>query len=287
MKTTFTLVLLSMSLFSMTFISKKEKLPKFIKNNYIFVPSGNAVIDKDTVSVNAFYLFRYEMSNANYQEFLNDLSKNGKDALAQNHAVRSENWNNFMDVSSAKFTELYFTHPAFRDYPVVNVTHKAALAYCAWLEEIIAPYFLAIGKKIKVRLPHRAEIVRAGVMDNQSCLYPWGTKYMQNTKGDYLCNFRAIPNSALSRDENGQIVKKGFVYDIHEAADLTAPVNSYWPSALGFYNLSGNVAEMIMEPGLAVGGSFTDLGYDVRLQSMQRYEDASCNVGFRVALSVE
>jgi formylglycine-generating enzyme required for sulfatase activity len=243
-------------------------------------------MDKDTVSVQAFYMFSHEMTNFHWREYQFDLEKSGKTTELEISRVRGENWT-LNGNSSKPMAEHYHTHPAYRDYPVVNITHEAAQLYCAWLTDKLNTLPKPLGVKVLVRLPFHSELIRAGVGDQLGAWYPWKHEYMQNTKGDYLCNFRAIPNSALSRDENGQIVKKGFVYDIHEAADLTAPVNSYWPSALGFYNLSGNVAEMIMEPGLAVGGSFTDLGYDVRLQSMQRYEDASCNVGFRVALSVE
>ena len=68
--------------------------------------------------------------------------------------------------------------------------------------------------------------------------------------------------------------------------DITAPVNSYWPNEFGIYNMSGNVAEMLFEKGFAIGGSYKDSGYDVRVESIQSYQGAAPFIGFRPIMTV-
>lgn len=46
--------------------------------------------------------------------------------------------------------------------------------------------------------------------------------------------------------------------------------------------MSGNVAEMVEEKGIALGGSYADPSYDVRIQSEQQYTAPSQKIGFRV-----
>jgi hypothetical protein len=50
--------------------------------------------------------------------------------------------------------------------------------------------------------------------------------------------------------------------------------------------MSGNVAEMLNEKGIAKGGSYNSPGYDVRIESKMNYNDASPEVGFRVFMEV-
>ena len=45
--------------------------------------------------------------------------------------------------------------------------------------------------------------------------------------------------------------------------------------------MCGNVAEMISEKGIALGGSWKDTGYDVRIESTANYTEPSPTVGFR------
>ncbi|MEI8201577.1 MAG: hypothetical protein WCH34_01100 [Bacteroidota bacterium] len=52
-------------------------------------------------------------------------------------------------------------------------------------------------------------------------------------------------------------------------------------STSGIYNMCGNVAEMVAEKGIAVGGSWKDTGYDVRIESTINYSEPSPSIGFR------
>lgn len=280
------LALLSITFALFIFASfAQPKFPKGLSKFYKFIPAGLVVMDKDTVSVQAFYMFSHEMTNFHWMEFRNDLEKSGRTADLEITRVRGENWNSNGN-SNASMAEHYHTHPAYREYPVVNITHEAATLYCAWLTEKLNALPKPLGVKVNVRLPLHAELIRAGVGDKLGEWYPWGDEYLHNTKGEYLANFSLILNSQITREENGEwkILPRARG-DRTMNADYFAPSISYWPSEFGMYNLSGNAAEMINKPGIAVGGSFLDFGHDVRLQSTKNYKESAIDVGFRVVVT--
>lgn len=263
----------------------QPKFPKPLNKFYKFVPAGLVVMDKDTVSVQSFYMFSHETTNLNWMEFRKDLEKSGRTSDLEITRVRGENWNS-NGSSNTKMAELYHTHPAYREFPVVNITHEAATLYCAWLTEKLNTLPKPLGVKVKVRLPMHAELIRAGAGDKLGAWYPWGDEYLQNTKGEFLANFSQIMNSQITRGENGEWKILPLTHgDKTMNVDYFAPSISYWPSQYGIYNLSGNAAEMINTPGVAVGGSFLDFGYDIRLQSTKKYEGSALDVGFRVVVT--
>ena len=57
---------------------------------------------------------------------------------------------------------------------------------------------------------------------------------------------------------------------------------SLYPNPYGLYNMSGNMAEMVYERGVAYGGSYRDPGYDIRIDSEKPYDAPSPLIGFRV-----
>ncbi|MCC5924113.1 MAG: SUMF1/EgtB/PvdO family nonheme iron enzyme [Crocinitomicaceae bacterium] len=259
-------------------------LPKALKKSYLYVPSGNVILEEDTISVQSFYMYNQEVTNANYQEFLNWVDKNGTEEMKQITAIHNENWaSELSQFQSDAFAEKYHSHSAYLNYPVVNVSKDAALLYCQWLEDFFAREY---DLNVKVRLPLHAEFIRAGQGDHLEANYSWNGPYLRNSKGDFLANFTRIPQSTISRNENGELEIQKWSGTIAKSSDLVAPSISYFPSEYGFYNLNGNVAEMIAETGIAVGGSWMDYGYDIRLQSRKKYETSSCLVGFRPVFTV-
>lgn len=69
---------------------------------------------------------------------------------------------------------------------------------------------------------------------------------------------------------------------IPDRAYFTSPVNSFFPSTAGVYNLCGNVAEMLEEKGVAAGGSFISEPYQITLNSFSTYNHPGADLGFRV-----
>lgn len=271
-----------------TFTDKKlqKSAINTLNENYAFIPSGNVVLNNDTISVQSFLMFKTEVSNLQYNEFLVDLVKNGeleKYAIAK---VDSTRWSS-QNGMNKDYQDFYHSHPAYKDYPVVNVSKKAVELYCEWVSDKLNSY-LGTEKKLKFRLPTHAEWVKAAHGDLELNTYPWGEPYLRNSNGTVLCNFLALDATSIGRDSLGKYKVYPVYYSstAHGNSDVTAPVKSYWPNGFGLYNISGNVAEMIADKEIVAGGSWQDPGYDVRILSHKPYVGASKNVGFRFVATV-
>jgi formylglycine-generating enzyme required for sulfatase activity len=255
---------------------KPPKLHKSLKKKYSFVPSGFVKVDKDTFFLQAFYMQNHEVSNEEYNLYLQSLQKeNATDALEMSR-IKNENWEN--QENAKAYAEHYHVHPAYAKYPVVNVSYQGALGYCDYMTKKLNELFRKTGIQLKARLPFDIEITRAGIGDNHGRVYPWEDGGVLNKKGEPLCNHKVNSNKMTVHSKKGGAGPLASV-------DCLAPVISYLPSAFGLYNLSGNAAEMTNVPGVTVGGSFKDAGSDVKLTSKSAYTDASCHVGFRVVFT--
>lgn len=102
----------------------------------------------------------------------------------------------------------------------------------------------------KYRLPTEAEweFASFGLIGNMSPdyivkerkLYPWTGQAVRNPEekfiGEFLANFK--------RDKGDNM---GIAGKLNDAADITAPVFSYWPNDYGLYNMAGNVSEWVLD----------------------------------------
>ena len=178
----------------------------------------------------------------------------------------------------APMAEHYFDHPAYKDYPVVGITHEQAIAYCEWRTDRVREFMeivqqskpnYYIPKNFRYRLPTNEEweaMAAIGYTDQTS-------KKLQRPKYLNTCRYNfadSKSNSSVGQDE----------------AFLTAPTYSYWPNAKGIYNLFGNVSEMIDRPGIAKGGSFRDQQDAFATETVVSYEGPKQWLGFRCVCEV-
>lgn len=280
---TLSLLFLGTSSFAQKYNAKTAL--KVLKGFCNYVPSGNAVVNGDTVSVQGFYMSETEMTNLDYLEFLYHLKKTGDMEKYEIAKIDTTKWNTaFNNAHMEPMTSHYHDHPAYRDYPVVNISREGAELYCQWLTEV---YDSISGGELslKFRIPTRAEYIRAARGDDHQAQYAWKGTFLRNAEGNYLANFVQYGDRSISRNkETGQLEVIPTYPDAYYADGtfIIAKANSYWPNEFGIYNMNGNVSEMVSDGDIAVGGDWRCPGHDVRIESYKDFNEPHPTVGFRV-----
>ncbi|MBN3326572.1 SUMF1 enzyme, partial [Atractosteus spatula] len=214
-----------------------------IHNKMVLIPAGKFTMGTDepaipqdgegparTVHIQHFYMDVYEVSNLEFENFVNStgyvteaekfgdsfvyeglLSEQVKTQISQ--AVAAAPW--WLPVKGANWR-----HPEGPDsnisdrlnHPVLHVSWNDAMAYCSWA---------------KKRLPTEAEWEFAcrGGLENR--LYPWGNKLLP--KGQHYANLWQGEFPVHNTGEDGYI--------------KTSPVTSFPANGYGLYNIVGNAWE--------------------------------------------
>jgi gliding motility-associated lipoprotein GldK len=212
-------------------------------------------------------------------------------------------------------TRLYFSHPAYNDYPVVGVTWKQAVAFCNWRTNNSDYYLGRKGRpEYKIdgiyRLPTEAEWEYAARGKSKTnAMYPWGSPYTRTSQGLLLANFKAgrgeyFSGGALNRSDNIYTTKVGifptstYQYDLYDMSGNVAE----WTSSVfyeGGYNFLGDFSPsvefnakdddpILMKRKVIRGGSWKDIAYNIQVSTRNyEYQDtAKSYIGFRCVLTM-
>lgn len=134
--------------------------------------------------------------------------------------------NDFPNSENVMYAKYYFSHPDYKDYPVVGVTWEQANAYCAWrTEQMKKAMGSEYGNEQPFRLPTEAEWEYAarGKTQNE---FPWSHEKAGEGKGMFFANY--MP-------DDGNFTQDGNI--------ITSRVGVYPPNTNGLYDMAGNVAE--------------------------------------------
>lgn len=255
-----------------------KQLIKRDKKMYAYIPSGTMNYEFAEITVRPFHMQNSEVTNFQYRTFLFDLLEQGRKEDFLMAKPDQSLWAKDFPEYNQPMVDLYFSHPAYNQYPVNNISRKGAELYCEWLTSE-ANKVQQSKKKPEindVRLPTIFEWVYAARGGMKESPYPWGGPYNRNAKGCYLANFNP---EGESPDEDGVM--------------LTANVYSYSPNDYGLYCMSGNVAEMVYyiggksEPGTK-GGSFLSKAENIQIDGKDEFKgitSPNVNIGFRVVIS--
>ena len=264
--------------------------------------------DNKQITISEFYMDKYEVSNNKYRQFLEAVKTKKylfrKDTATTRMTEPVFNINDLQPDASLWTTnfsyhygdpmmEFYFDHPAFDNYPVVGITYVQAMKYCEWRTYHMRANDDQIFDMPEFRLPTEAEWEYAAKGGILHAKYPWGGPYVKNSRGCLQANFK--PGRGNYKDD-------GY--------DYAGPVDVYEPNGFGLYNMSGNVAEWVLdaynsssyastwdlnpiyldkeEPRKVVrGGSWKDISHYLETSTRTyEYEDtAQPHIGFRTAMA--
>lgn len=221
-------------------------------NNDQDINVSNVALNRQ-ITVSAFYMDDTEITNNEYRQFL----ETAKDTLPAEMAALvypdTMVWiNDFAFAYNEPYTEAYFWHPAFDEYPVVGVNWYAASYFCQWRTAHYNNFRLEVGLLPipRFRLPTEAEWEYASRGGYEHTLYPWESPYIKNAAGCFLANFKP---------GRGDYIADNF--------DYTCPVLSYWPNDYNLWCMPGNVAEWceddFEESGYTYAHDLNPVFYDV------------------------
>ncbi|MEM6725542.1 MAG: SUMF1/EgtB/PvdO family nonheme iron enzyme [Bacteroidota bacterium] len=279
------------------FSGKEDPIFSKKLKEYPYVPSGSfypasalgntdGLDPAEKITIAGFFIAEKEVTNAEYRRFLDDLKANGRIEDLAKAKIHNNNWIIDSNVNEP-WANTYHIHEAFDDYPVVNISHEGAQLYCQWLTEQLHAQFPEYSSSY-FRLPTKEEFSYAAQGGHELAPYSWGGYGLRNAKGEYLANFRRIGSESITRDQ-----ETGELKLLHSTSPQLrtpnygpSPSTSFLPNDYGAYHMCGNVAEMTMEKGLAMGGSWRAPGYDIRVYSEMNYDEPSPEVGFRPVMSI-
>ncbi|MEA3316511.1 MAG: SUMF1/EgtB/PvdO family nonheme iron enzyme, partial [Bacteroidota bacterium] len=199
------------------------------------------------------------------------------------------------------YTNMYFWHQAYDNYPVVGVNWKQARAFSIWRTQYLNSHIKSDGGFVQdFRLPSEAEWEYAARGNLDLSMYPWGGMYTRNKEGCFLANFKPLRGNYV--DDGGM---------------ATTAVGSYAPNEYGLYDMAGNVSEWLanafdesaysfmhdmnpdykyealpddppaMKRKVIRGGSWKDIGYYLQngTRSYEYQDSTKSYVGFRCVRS--
>ena len=262
-----------------------------------------------------------EVRNEQYNEFLAYLVKNNLNDLYEKYKFDLSGYEepalsmmkNYTAARIVTKKEKYFTQ-----YPAVNISYEAAVAYCSWLTDQYNGLTEKKYKKVKFRLPTIEEykIAAASIknptswnIDEQMVevkLYPPGKEFGKDfelkkvSAGDpdllypwfRVYNYRNSPrnqkNCYLGNFKTPDN-EKPCMPERMTSADgwmMMGPVETYFPNDIGLYDVVGNVAEMTSEKGKACGGSWNHPPEESTIKSVNLYDGPDAAIGFRVFMEI-
>ena len=283
--------------------AKKGQAGNLSKLQSMYYQGDDRIFDRNELDVR---LLKYNYAITDYRSAANnsgDKTKRRSDFIIRDTiGVYPDTlaWlKDFSYAANEPMVEGYFSHPSYRNYPVVGVTWRQARAFAVWRGRYNDAY------QDKRRAPHRSPYMlpteeefeyaaRGGRIGTD---YPWGGPYIKNAKGCLLANFK--PGRGNYSDDGGT---------------YTVNVKAYFPNDYGLYNMAGNVAEWtqstfdesastfvsdiaptfnyeakaadkeVLKRKVVRGGSWKDIGYFLQNSSRTyEYQDtAKSYIGFRL-----
>lgn len=201
----------------------QNTLPELVR-----IPGGSFQMGTGSnyVEVTTFYLSKFEVTNAQYCTFLNEMGNQIEGGSRWIDIGSSEN--GYSCKITPKGTRFQVVS-GFEDHPVAFVTWYGASSYCKWLSS-------KSGKQY--RLPSTAEWEYAAGNGVKHTTYSWGFESPSGKEGGN------IPDVSFCKSIAGDRKILNCPYSDYDDGFVTsAPIGSYSPNDFGIHDMSGNVWE--------------------------------------------
>ena len=212
------------------------------------------------------YMDETEVSNVDWDEYVYWVNKNEKNAAAL--ALIQLDTTVWDSVNFPQMTKVYHSHPAYMNYPVVGVTQAQAEAYCKWRSDRVneamalnSPHKVKKFGTVRYRLPTEKEWEYAAAGGLSFLEYPYG--FYSNSPSEFSGN---LMDTQHEREDK---------------AVPTVPFRNYYANEKGYYDMIGNVAELVQEKGIAKGGSWNNKLSASKIKYQQKVKQPAATVGFR------
>ncbi len=204
------------------------------------------------------YYARHEVTNGEYRVFLDAMAREDS-AVWKTWRYDSTGWTAKPGEANHALERVYHTHPAYADYPIVNITADAAGRYCRWLNAS-AP------SKLLYRLPTLAE--------QRGLLARLDTVSLQPVRegGQWRASFANLTYSPDGTD-----------YPDIDGASYTAPVRAFRQNRQRATSVLGNVSEF-NGAGSRTGGGWNESPAEAK--RVIPAEGSGPGIGFRVFVEV-
>jgi formylglycine-generating enzyme required for sulfatase activity len=219
------------------------------------------------------FMNKYEVSNIEYQRFLTDLLNSRNIELFKTCLYDSLSWTESYQSYADPMKNMYHWHPAYDNYPIVNISNFAATKYCEWLTIQYNSQNKRSYTKVIFRLPTEKEWEFAASNGEKTVNTPFENDNVKNE--DCKCY---LANLKYSSEDGGKFYDDGGFFMVK--------TDSYEPNQLGIYNMLGNVAEMIDQNNISKGGSWNSYLKDSYIPSKRNYSGVNPETGFRIVMDV-
>jgi formylglycine-generating enzyme required for sulfatase activity len=243
-----------------TEVTLQEWMGFIVNNNF----DESLFPDKSAITPTTQLLFddlRKQMG-AEYIKIVNHV--NPRSMMRQNYGEKGvevgRNFSKLADTDTSYFS---------LKIPVTGITYEQVQRFCKWKEDVLNEF-----KKIKVKVSLPSIEIYKRVITNIDSL--------AISKKCYMLNCRTAKCKEEGKNKKDKASKmmssQGFALE---------HVNSYFPTALGLYNLQGNAAEMTDTYGIAMGGSFRQTARESYNDRNQVYKKAEDWLGFRYIVTLK
>lgn len=221
------------------------------------------------------YMNKFEVSNIQYQQFLTSIINSRNVELYKDCVYDSLGWTESLKSYADPMKNMYHWHPAYDNYPIVNVSFYAANKYCDWLTVQYNSQKKRQYNKVVFRLPTEKEWEYAASGGEKNRKTPFKNDQVKGEDCNcYLANLKTKRVDDIGDD----------FYD--DGGFYMVKRDSYEPNKLGFYNMIGNVAEMINQDEIAKGGSWNSYLKDSYISMSQSYNGVNPETGFRIVMEI-